>query len=404
MIVTALVLLVAAGVRTAPQVLILPLQQEFGWARADISFAVAISILWFGLGGPVSGMLAERFGLRRVMSIGLSLIAIGLGLLLSLSALWQLHLFWGLTVGVGTGMVANVLGAIVAQRWFVKHRGLVVGLFGAASAAGQLIFLPAMIALNASQGWRGAIAVFAIVIGILVIPVFLLMRERPDDVGQRPLGEQAEFIAQDNADAKRRTPLSQAIRTRDFWLLAGSFFVCGYTTNGLIGTHLLPHALESGFTSVNAGSAIALMGGMNIVGTLVSGWLSDRYDNRWLLAMYYGLRAVSIALLPFVSDLSGLFIFAIIYGLDWIATVPPTINLTAQRFGRASVGVLYGWIFFSHMVGAAIAAYAGGALRDALGDYSVAFISAALLGFIAAGMALSMEFETTVKVANSPAE
>ena len=404
MIVTVLVLLAAAGVRTAPQVLILPLQQEFGWARADISFAVAISILWFGLGGPVSGMLAERFGLRRVMSIGLSLIAIGLGLLLSLSALWQLHLFWGLTVGVGTGMVANVLGAIVAQRWFVKHRGLVVGLFGAASAAGQLIFLPAMIALNASQGWRGAIAVFAIVIGILVIPVFLLMRERPDDVGQRPLGEQAEFIAQDNADAKRRTPLSQAIRTRDFWLLAGSFFVCGYTTNGLIGTHLLPHALESGFTSVNAGSAIALMGGMNIVGTLVSGWLSDRYDNRWLLAMYYGLRAVSIALLPFVSDLSGLFIFAIIYGLDWIATVPPTINLTAQRFGRASVGVLYGWIFFSHMVGAAIAAYAGGALRDALGDYSVAFISAALLGFIAAGMALSMEFETTVKVANSPAE
>lgn len=404
MIVTALVLLVAAGVRTAPQVLILPLQQEFGWARADISFAVAISILWFGLGGPVSGMLAERFGLRRVMSIGLSLIAIGLGLLLALGALWQLHLFWGLTVGVGTGMVANVLGAIVAQRWFVKHRGLVVGLFGAASAAGQLIFLPAMIALNASQGWRGAIAVFAIVIGILVVPVFLLMRERPDDVGQRPLGEQAEFIAQDNADAKRRTPLSQAIRTRDFWLLAGSFFVCGYTTNGLIGTHLLPHALESGFTSVNAGSAIALMGGMNIVGTLASGWLSDRYDNRWLLAMYYGLRAVSIALLPFVSDLSGLFIFAIIYGLDWIATVPPTINLTAQRFGRASVGVLYGWIFFSHMVGAAIAAYAGGALRDWLGDYSVAFISAALLGFIAAGMALSMEFETTVKVANSPAE
>lgn len=390
--VTALVLLAAAGIRTAPQVLIKPLEQEFGWTREGISFAVAVSILWFGLGGPLAGWLVERFGLRRVMAAGLGLIALGLCLLLELRALWQLHLFWGVLVGIGTGMLANVLGAVVAQRWFLARRGLIIGLMGAASAAGQLIFLPSMIALTAAQGWRGALIVAAGGLAVLILPVLGLMREWPGQVGQTPYGAAptAGRAAPGEADDPRRTSLAEAARTRDFWLLAGSFFICGYTTNGLIGTHLLPHALEHGFAGEAAGGAIALMGLMNIVGTLASGWLSDRFDNRWLLAAYYGFRALSIAFLPFVADFSGLLLFAVIYGLDWIATVPPTINLTAQRFGRASVGRLYGWIFFAHMVGAAVAAYAGGVLRVQLGDYTVAFFSAALLGLIAAGFALSI--------------
>ena len=390
--VTGLVLLAAAGVRTAPQVLIKPLEGEFGWLRGDISLAVAVSILWFGLGAPLSGTLVGRFGLRAVMDAGLLVIAGGLGSMSWLDSLWQLHLFWGLVVGLGTGMLANVLGAIVANRWFVRHRGLVVGLMGAASAAGQLIFINAMIALNAWDGWRTAMQVVAIVMAVLVAPVLLFIRDSPRDVGQRPLGEDgdADLAAFTAADDERQTPLAQAIRTRDFWLLAASFFICGYTTNGLIGTHLLPHSIEHGFATEVAGGAIAIMGGFNIIGTLASGWLSDRYDNRILLACYYGFRALSLLYLPLVANYHSLLLFAVVYGLDWIATVPPTINLTAQRFGRASVGVLYGWIFFSHMVGAAVAAYLGGVLRDALGDYTLAFISAAVLGFVAAGFAMGI--------------
>jgi len=393
--ITFLILLVSAGVRTAPQVLIKPLETEFGWTRSDISFAVAISILWYGLGGPVAGTLVGRLGVRRTMVGGLLLVAAGLGAMLILNSLWQLHLYWGLIVGIGTGALANVLGAVVVQRWFRKHQGLVLGLIGAASATGQLIFIRTMIALNDSMGWRGAIGAVAIVIAVLLIPAILLMRDRPEDMRLRPYGESDSTgkppPAPETASPVQRTSLAEAARTREFWLLAASFFVCGYTTNGLIGTHLLPHAIEHGFDSASAGNAIALMGAMNILGTLASGWLSDRYDNRWLLAMYYSFRALSLAFLPFVAGMPGLFTFSIIYGLDWIATVPPTINLTAQHFGRASVGVLYGWVFFSHMVGAAVAAYLGGVMRDTFGDYTMALFSAALLGFIAAGFSLGIK-------------
>lgn len=390
--ITFLVLLVAAGVRTAPQILLQPLQQEFGWSRASISLAVAVSILWFGLGGPLAGAFVERFGLRRVMAGGLTLIAIGLGAMLFLRELWQLHLFWGVGVGVGTGALANVLGAIVAQRWFNQHRGLVVGIFGAASAAGQLIFLPAMIGITNLGGWRGALEIAAIAVIVAIIPAFVFMRDWPRDKNTKAYGDDGGAAAQNLATQdSRRTSLREATRTLDFWLLAGSFFVCGYTTNGLIGTHLLSHAVEHGFDSAIAADAIVLMGMMNIVGTMTSGWLSDRYDNRALLALYYTFRAISIAFLPFVANTLGLAVFAAVYGLDWIATVPPTINLTAQRFGRASVGVLYGWIFFSHMVGAAVAAYLGGVMHDLFGDYTLAFFSAAILGFIAAAFAMSVQ-------------
>jgi predicted MFS family arabinose efflux permease len=219
----------------------------------------------------------------------------------------------------------------------------------------------------------------------MLIPVALFMRNRPQDVRLTPVGGETSIAAQ--AINAAVTPLREALRTRDFWLLAISFFICGYTTNGLIGTHLLPHTVEHGFVEVETASALGLMGIMNIFGTLASGWLSDRYDNRKLLMTYYGLRGLSLAALPFVIEMRGLFIFAVIYGLDWVATVPPTVNLTAQRFGRGSLGTIYGWIFCSHMIGAGIAAQAGGFFRDLLGDYHLIFISAAILGLVAAGLA-----------------
>lgn len=397
--VTFFVLLISAGVRTAPGVLIKPFEAEYGWDRASISFAVAVSLFIFGFGGPIGGSLVDRFGPKRVMLAGLTLIALGLGPMLIMTQIWQLHLFWGVLAGIGTGSVANVLGATVANRWFHKRRGMIVGLLGAASSAGQLIFLPGLMALTTSNGWRTGIGVMAIAVGVMLLPVLLFMKDKPEDLGLRAYGDTGENQAAAQADAARGTPLREAVKTKDFWLLAGSFFICGYTSNGLVGTHLIPHAVEHGFTEVTAASAVALMGMMNIVGTLASGWLSDRFDNRKLLAAYYGFRAVAIALLPFVIETNGLMLFAVLYGLDWIATVPPTVNLTVRRFGRASLGTLYGWIFCAHMIGAGIAAYAGGFFRQMLGDYHLIFFSAAVMGFIAVTLSMSITAQPKLKPA-----
>jgi MFS family permease len=381
--VTLVTLMAAQAVRAAPGIIIVPLEQEFGWDRAAISLAVGVSLLAFGLGGPLGGWLLERFGPRRLLIGGVLLIAAGLFALINIRELWQLYLVWGIVIGLGTGAAGQVASAAIAQRWFRTHRGLIVGLFGGATSAGQLVFVPAMAALTVAIGWRAAIALLLGAAAVAIVPLALFMRDRPSDVGQRAVGEGATLTAAEQADDARRTPLRDAVRRREFWLLAMSFFVCGYTSNGLIGTHLIPHAVEHGFTEVAAAGAVALLGALNIVGTLASGWLTDRYDNRKLLAAYYGFRAMSLFALPLIYDFRGLLLFAVVYGLDWIATVPPTVNLTATIFGRASVGTLYGWIWFSHMVGAALAAYAGGFFRVLLGDYHLMFVSAGILGFIA---------------------
>jgi MFS family permease len=386
-IVTFLALLLSAGVRNATSVLFEPLEQDFGWDRASISFAFAISLFFFGLGAPIGGTLIDRFGPRKVMLGGMALIAVGLMLLLTMTELWQFHLYWGVMLGIGTGALAGTLGGTVALRWFNKYRGLALGMFSSAAAAGQLLFLPALIPLADIGGWQTVFAVLGLLIAVLMIPAVFLMRSSPEDVNAAPIGEPSALTISTDS---RFTPLSEAIRTRDFWFLAGSFFVCGYTTVGLITTHLLPHSLEHGFEKVEISWAIAFMGAMNIVGTTASGWLTDKFDNRKLLATYYGMRAISLVGLPFIYDINNMLLFALIYGLDWVATVPPTVNLTAQRFGRKSLGSIYGWIYCSHMIGAGIASYAGGFFRDLLGDYHLVFISASVLGLIAVGLSLGI--------------
>ncbi len=386
--VTFLALLAASAVRAAPGVILVPLETEFGWDRAIISLAVAVSLITFGLGGPIGGTLVDRIGPRRALLAGLAAIAAGLFFLLSLRDLWQLFLIWGVLIGVGTGIASQVTGATIAHRWFRTHRGMVIGLFGAATSVGQLIFVPTMMQLTVSDGWRSGITLMLFATVAMLVPVLLFMRDRPADIGVRPYGEGPTLSAAERAADSRRTPLGVALRSKDFWLLAGSFFICGYTSNGLVGTHLIPHAMEHGFTAVTSATAVGLMGAMNVVGTLGSGWLSDRFDNRKLLAGYYGFRALSLVALPFIFETQWLYAFAVLYGLDWIATVPPTANLTAEIFGRASLGQLYGWIFFAHMCGAALAAFAGGYAHTVLGDYHLMFISAALMGFIAVSLAL----------------
>ncbi|MBK9125150.1 MAG: MFS transporter [Chloroflexi bacterium] len=388
-VVTFLGLLTSAGVRTAPSVVLVPLEVEFGWTRSETSFAVAISLFVFGFGAPLGGALMDRFGPRRVLLGGLAVITAGLALMLTMDQLWQFHLWWGVVVGIGTGAVAGTLGATVATRWFNVKRGMVLGLFSAAAAAGQFLFTPTLIAAGTGGNWRAVILVLVgagIAAGGLAL---VFMRSSPEDARTTAWGKalSASAVLADS----RTTPLREAIRTRDFWLLAGSFFVCGYTTNGMIGTHLLPHALEHGFVEAEMAGAIAVMGVMNIVGSLISGALSERFDNRKLLATYYGFRALSLAALPFVLEMQGMLLFTIIYGFDWVATVPPTINLTAERFGRKSLGSIYGWIYCSHMIGAGIASFAGGFFRDHLGDYHLIFISAAIMGIVASGLTLGIK-------------
>lgn len=388
--VTALVLLTTSGVRSLPGVLILPLEDDFGWSRASISFAVGVSFLVYGLGAPLGGRLIDRLGPRRVALLSLGFIAAGLAPLVLMRDLWQLHLLWGVLVGLGTGAIGGVLGASVAVRWFKTHRGLVLGVFGAAGSAGQLLFVPTLMYLTVALGWRVAVFLCAAIALLLVLPVVGFLRDDPRAVGARAVGEDGESTAAERAETERSVPMREALRTRDFWLLAGSFFVCGYTSTGLIGTHLIPHALEHGFSDAAAAGALGTIGLMNVVGTTASGWLSDRYDSRKLLAAYYGFRALSLAALPWILDVPSLMLFAVVFGLDYIATVPPTVKLTAARFGQRSVGTVFGWIFFSHMVGAGLAAYGGGFFHDIVGNYHLMFLSAAGLGFVAAGLSLGI--------------
>jgi sugar phosphate permease len=386
--VTFLALLASAGIRSLPGVVIKPLEDEFGWDRAGISLVIAISLIGYGLAGPLSGGLVDRFGPRIVMLAGLLLTIVGSAAMTVISTLLELTLWWGILVGVSSGAVAIVLGAAVANRWFVARRGLVVGIFGAGFSAGQLIFVPAMMSLTLAYGWRAAVGLGVAVLALIVVPLtVLLMRDQPAEVGLRPYGAETAPPGQGALDGPL-TPMSEALRTADFWLLAGSFFICGWTSIGLIGTHLIPHAVEHGFAAQTAAGALAVLGAMNMVGTTLSGYLTDRFNPRRLLAAYYAFRAVSLVLLPFVGDVAGLMVFAILFGLDYIATVPPTVALTADRFGRRSVGIVFGWISCGHQIGAAIASYTGGVARVWMGDYTLAFLVAALLGFVAAGLSL----------------
>jgi sugar phosphate permease len=383
---TFLVLLVSMGVRSLPAVVIKPLEAEFGWDRASLGMAVALSFITLGLAGPFAGRLMDRFGPRLVMVGGLALTVIGSGALLIMGTLWELYLWWGLVVGIGSGALSMVMGATVANRWFVERRGLVTGILGAGNSAGQLLFIPAMMAMTLAFGWRSAIALGVAITAVILLPLaVLLMRDRPSEVGLDLYGADKEPDAAAAAEAPSTT-MARAVRTADFWLLAGSFAVCGFTSVGLIGTHLVPHAVEHGFTENVAAGALALIGAMNVVGTMASGYLTDRFNPRLLLAAYYGFRALSLVFLPFVTDVMGLTLFAILFGLDYIATVPPTIALTADRFGRRSVGLLFGWISCAHQIGAALASYLGGLTYVWLGDYQLAFLAAGGLGFVAAGL------------------
>lgn len=387
--VTFLTMLVTAGAVGIPGVLIAPLEAEFGWTTAQISAAFAIRLVLFGLMGPFAAALMNRFGLRPVILASQALIAIGLFGAMWMTELWQLTLLLGVIVGVGTGLTAMVLGATVVSRWFSTRRGLVIGLLTASTATGQLVFLPVMAALTESVGWRGAMALSLITLMLAATFVMALMRNRPADLGLAPFGSD-QIVPEPPKQSlgamliSPLTTLRDAARVPIFWLLFGTFFICGASTNGLVQTHFIALCGDYGMAAVTAAGMLAVIGIFDFFGTVGSGWLSDRFDSRWLLFWYYGLRGLSLIWLPF-SDFSlyALSIFAIFYGLDWVATVPPTVKLTAEHFGERS-NIVFGWVFTGHQLGAASAAWAAGATRTAYDTYLPAFFAAGVLCLVAA--------------------
>jgi MFS family permease len=385
----------AAGFRATPGVFIVPLQDEFGWSRGTISLAVSVNLLLYGLTAPFAAALMDRFGIRRVVAAALVLVAAGSALTTQMTQPWQLVLCWGVLVGLGTGSMALVFAATIANRWFVKQRGLVVGILTAAGATGQLVFLPVLAALVDHSGWRTASWTVAIAALSVVPLVVLAIRERPADVGLLPYGATTAPLPVITTGSPARQAiraLTAALRTSPFWLLAGGFFICGASTNGLVGTHFIPAAHDHGLPATTAAGLLALVGVFDIAGTIGSGWLTDRVDSRKLLWWYYSLRGLSLFVLPslFASSLHPhMLVFVLFYGLDWVATVPPTVALCRQVYGESGT-LVFGWVFASHQVGAAVAAAVAGAIRTSLGSYDLAWYAAGALCLLAAGFSLGI--------------
>lgn len=394
---TFLVMLATAGAMGAPGVIIAPLEREFGWTTAQISVALSVRLALFGLIAPFAAAFINRFGVRPVVVTAVAMIAGGILASMAMTEVWELIALWGVIVGIGTGMVALVLGATIATRWFVERRGLVVGMLTASSATGQLIFLPLIAKLTQVYGWRSALAFVVIMLLVAGLIALLLIRDRPADLGLPAFGAPAVEPPpkqEMSLTAMMASPIRAlyAVRTsRTFWVLFGTFFICGLSTNGLIQTHWVTLCGDYGIAPVAAAGALAVIGAFDFVGTIFSGWLSDRYDNRWLLFIYYGLRGLSLMLLPFTNfTMVGLGAFAVFYGLDWVATVPPTVRLTAEKFGAEKANLTFGWIFAAHQLGAATAAFGAGLSRTDLSSYLPALYIAGAACIVAAGLALTI--------------
>ncbi len=388
--VTFVALLISAGLRATPGVLMVPLHVHFGWSRATIAFAAAVGLCLYGLVGPFAAALMMTYGIRRTMLAGLMLMASATFASLWMTEPWHYVLTWGIVSGIGSGAVASVLGAAVVNRWFATRQGLVMGLLSASTATGALIFLPLLAWLSRSGAWQPVVLAVSIACLLLIPVVWLTIPEHPGDIGTGRFGEAPDApppapLRQAGTAGLAITVLLRAARRPVFWLLFGTFFVCGLTTNGLVGTHMIAFCGDHGIAPVAAAGLLSLMGLFDLIGTTASGWLTDRYDPRKLLVVYYALRGLSLIALPFLQfDATSLTIFAIFYGLDWIATVPPTVKLANLAFGERDAPIVFGWVQTGHQLGAASAAFGAGLIREVTGSYLPAFTLAGATGVLAA--------------------
>jgi MFS family permease len=393
--VTFFALLVSAGLRASPGVMMIPLELHFGWPRATLSAAAAIGILLYGLIGPFAAAMMQTVGIKRTMIAGLTLMSLSTFASFWMREEWHYVLTWGVLSGIGNGAVASVLGAAVVNRWFATRQGLVMGMLSASTATGALIFLPLLAWLSRGGAWQPVVLTVSAACALLIPFVFFLVPEHPGQIGGSRFGESETassggIVIKGAATASAAlTALMQASRSPMFWLLFGSFFVCGLTTNGLVGTHMIAFCGDHGIGPVQAAGLLSMMGFFDLIGTTASGWLTDRYDPRKLLFVYNGLRGLSLIALPFI-DFSAISLttFAIFYGLDWIATVPPTLALANRTFDERDSPIIFGWIMVGHQLGAATAAFAAGLIRQISGSYLPAFASAGFVALCAAVLIL----------------
>ncbi len=390
-------MMTGTGLRSVFGIYIKPMEGEFGWGRSALSGAAAISLLLLGAAGPLVGRFADRWGPRRVIVVSLLLLGVGSIGAAFVQSLWHVYVTTGLLMALGAGGVSMATGSTVAARWFEARRGVAIGLTAAGMSAGQLVVIPLAMALTLWFGWRASYLWLGVGLLVLVLPVALfLVRDDPAERGLRPYGATGTASAAAKAAAiekSQRVALLEAMKVPQFWLLMATFFVCGYTSNGMVLTHFMPHALEHNFSELQASTALGVMGAMNVLGTITSGWICDRLGRRGPLAFYYFFRGLSLLFLLFVWNAPSLHVWAAIFGLNYVSTVPPTTTLTANIFGRYSVGELSGWIFLSHQVGSALGAALAGWIYEWTGGYEIAFVSAALMGFLAAGLALAIREE-----------
>jgi len=386
--VTFLCLFIAAAVRSVPGIILLSLEHEFHWSRETITGAVSINLLLFGLAGPFLGRLMDLYGAKTITLLTISLVVLGAGGSLFMQEPWQLYLLWGLIVGAGSGGTSIVMGSAIVNRWFKKRRGLALGVLGAAFSSGQLIFTPVLMNLNIHEGWRAATLFIVLLLGLIILSLVIrFLVDDPGLKGMRPYGANGSDAPPVRPDPN---PMRLAMANPQFWLLAFSFGICGFTTSGLFQTHLIPHGIEHGFTEMTMAVSLGLMGATDITGTILSGWLCDRFGKRWPLASYYTLRGISLMLLPYVESTGQLMAFSAVYGLNWLSTVPATSALTADLFGKQNVGVVFGWICFAHQVGAAFASYGASYLHSLAGNYTMTFVTSGLFALVATGLVVNV--------------
>lgn len=397
--------IVAGIVISSTGVFLTPFEQELGWNRSVISLAFGITLFLYGLSGPFMAALLEVIGLRKMMTFSMATLVLGTSFSFLMTEPWQLIIIWGVIFGLGSSVFLTVLSPYIANRWFEKRRGLVVGILTSSTATGQLILLPVLAAIIENYSWKHAIGLIMFLSLIMFILILLFMRNSPKEMGILPYG-QVDKTEDERIQSNKENPviiafrgLFEAIKVKEFWLLAGSFFICGLSTNGLIGTHFISLCLSFGIPMVTAASLLSFMGVFNLIGTTLSGWLSDRFDNRWLLFWYYGLRGASLALLPFALSQGSywlIIIFTIFYGLDWIATVPPTISISRRIFGLQKSAIIYGWIFAAHQLGAAVAAFGGGLIYQYFNTYTWAFFLAGVFCIFASLFVILIKKEKVV--------
>jgi len=386
--VTFACLFVASALRSVPGIIMLSLEHEFHWSRETISGAVSVNLLLFGLAGPFLGRLMDLYGTKVITVIMVTLVTLGAGGSIFMQEPWQLYVFWGVIIGAGSGGTSIVMGSAVVNRWFQQRRGLALGILGAAFSSGQLIFTPVIMSLNIHLGWRVATLFIVLLLGLVVLPLIIkFMANDPSVKGMQPYGANGLVVP---VIAPDPNPMRLAMASPQFWLLAFSFGICGFTTSGLLQTHLISHGIEHGFQEMTMAISLGLMGATDIIGTILSGWLCDRFGKRWPLAIYYTLRGVSLMLLPYVESTGQLMAFSVVYGLNWLSTVPATSALTADLFGKQNVGVVFGWICFAHQVGAALASYGAGYLHHLVGNYTMAFMTSGLFALVATGLVVNI--------------